>query len=590
MQNNSVNPGNGPSSVITNGATAQPNAAALGSTGIGWASFLLGEVYQTGFFVNDITNGPRWGQYMSYIQDDWKVTPNLTVNLGLRWEIPRPFYDVNLAMSTVDMNRPNPAAGNLPGVLIFGPQWYKETGQKSFMDTSWREFGPRLGIAYRLPKDTVMRVAYGIFYNAGFGLGNGFRGSTAGYSTNVTAAAANTWESRWNLDKPFVIDFQMPPFLDPSFGVDTSTSLSAITRDLGKSAYIQSWNFGFQKQLRGNIVLEADYVGNKGTRLPSLRFQGKQLAGKYWYLGDLLTKNIRDPAVAAAGFGPPYPSFRSTILAQALVMLPQYGRFTPNVADGMSTYHSAQFKLQKRFSDGLSFLGSYTLSKMLTDSSSQLLRPAYGSVTARDSYNKRLDKTLAPDDRTHVVSMSFLYELPFGPDKPWLKSKGISQYIFGGWQINGVLSYASGYPLAISGNYNVIPAGGVGENRIVTPNAVAGVARGLPKTGKWEQGVSVYANRDAWSQVQGYTIGTSEYILHDLRGFASRNENLAIFKSFDIMERVKFQIKAESQNAFNRFVPGDPNMAWNPTNVLWGKSTSQANSPRLIQLGAKLTF
>ncbi len=474
--------------------------------------------------------------------------------------------------------------------MIFGPQHYKETGQKSFMDTSWREFGPRIGLAYRLPKDTVLRVAYGIFYNASFGLGNGFRGSTAGYSTNVTEAAGNVWETRWNLDKPFVINFQMPPFLDPSFGVDTSTSLSAITPDLGKDAYIQSWNFGFQKQLRGNMVLEADYVGNKGTRLPSLRFQGKQLPGKYFGLGDLLTKNIRDPAVLAAGYGPPYPSFRSTILAQALVMLPQYGRFTPNVADGMSTYHSAQFKLQKRFSSGLSFLGAYTLSKMLTDSNSQLLRQAYGSVTARDSYNKALDKTLAPDDRTHVVSMSFMYELPFGPGKPWLSNRGIARYVFGGWQINGVLSYASGYPLAIGGNYNLIPAGGVGENRIVTPNAVAGATRGLAQSGKWEQGVSVYANINAWSQLSGYGIGSSEYILHDLRGFASRNENLAIFKSFDIYERVKLQLKGESQNAFNRFVPADPNMSWNPTNTLWGKSTAQGNGPRVIQVGAKLTF
>ncbi|MBI1789410.1 MAG: TonB-dependent receptor [Acidobacteria bacterium] len=590
LQNNSVNPGNGPGAVVSNGATAFPSSALQGSTGIGWASFLLGEVYQANFFVNDITNGPRWGQYMTYFQDNWRLTPRLTLNLGLRWEIPQPFYDVNLAMSTIDMTRPNPAAGNLPGTLIFGKDWYKETGQKSFMDTSWREFGPRLGLAYRLPKDTVLRVAYGIYYNAGFGLGNGFRGSTAGYSGNITEAAPNVWETRWNLDQPYKLNSPMPPFLDSSFGVDTSNSLSAITRDLGKSAYIQSWNFGFQKQLKGNILMEADYVGSKGTRLPSLRFQGKQLPPWYWNLGPLLTLNIRDPQVAAAGFRPPYPAFRSTILAQALSMLPQYGRFTPNVADGMSTYHSAQFKAQKRFSDGLSFLLAYTLSKSLTDTNSQLLRQAYGSITARDSYNKGLDKTLASDDRTHVVSISFLYELPFGPGKRFLKEKGISQYIFGGWQVNGVLSYASGYPLAIGGNFNLLPDGGVGANRIVTPDAVSGPARGLAQSGKWQPGVSVYANISAWSQVSGYRIGTSPYILPDLRGFASKNENLAVFKSFDFNERVKFQIKAEALDVLNRFIPSDPNMGWNPVNVQWGKTYGQANTPRILQFGAKLTF
>jgi hypothetical protein len=598
LQNNSVNPGNGPSSVFTGGPTSFPNAGSASSTGIGWASFMLGEAYQTGFFVNDITNGPRWGQYMSFIQDDWKVTSKLTLNLGFRWEVPVPFYDVNLAMSTIDMTKPNPAAGNLPGVLIFGPQHYKETGQKSFMDTSWREMAPRLGLAYRLPKDAVLRVAYGIHYNAGFGLGNGFRGSTSGYSVNATAAAPNTWETKWNLDKPFAIDFQMPPFLDPGFGVNTSSSFSAITPDLGKSAYIQDWSFGLQKQLKGNIVLEADYSGNKGTRLPSLRFQGKQVPGQYYALGDLLTKNVYDPAVVAAGFKPPWPGFRtSNILAQTLVMLPQYNRFTPNVADGMSTYHALQTKLQKRFSNGLSFLGAYTFSKMLTDSSSQLLRQVYGSITARDSYNKRLDKTLAPDDRTNVVAISFLYELPFGPGKPWMKSKGISQYIFGGWQVNGVLSYAGGYPLTIGGNYNLIPEGGVGSNRIVTPNAVAGAVRGAAQSGKWVPSWpnnssigSVYANASAWSQVQGYNIGTSEYVLHDLRGFASKNENLAIFKSFELKERVKVTVKGEAFNVLNRFIPSDPNMNWNPTNAFWGKTTSQANGPRALQLGAKLTF
>ena len=597
MQNNSVNPGNGPSTVYTQGATALPNAASQSFTGNSYASFLLGDAYQVGMFINDITNGPRWAQYMTYVQDDWKVSSRLTLNLGLRYEVPKPFYDVNLASSTIDMTKPNPAAGNLPGTLIFAPDWYKQTGNKSFMDTSWHEFGPRVGLAYRLDQNTVIRTAYGIFYNAGFGLGNGFRGSTAGYSVNSTAAAPNPWEYKWNIDTPYTIDFQMPPFTSPSFGVESSSSFSAITRDLGKSAYIQTWNFGLQRQLKGNIVLEADYVGNKGTRLPSLRFQGKQLQPWYWGLGGLLTKNIRDPAVAAAGFQPPYSTFRSTTLARALGLLPQYDRFTPNVADGMSTYESVQFKLQKRFSSGSSFLGSYTLGKMITDTSSQLQRTAYGSVNARDSWNKSVDKALAPDDRTHVLTVSFLYELPFGPNKPWLKFKGPAQYIFGGWQVNGVLSYASGYPLTIGGNYNLIPDTGIGANRTVTPNAVAGATRGNTITGKWVPGVasntsigSVYANLAAWSQVQGYNIGTSPYVLPDLRGFSSKNENLSIFKSFSVKERINFQIKGEASNIFNRFIPSDPNMGWNPANVQWGKTYGQANGPRVIQVGAKMTF
>ena len=604
LQNNSINPGGGPSTVFTQGNTAFPTAAAQTTTGQGWASFLLGSPFQVGVYVNDVTNGPRWGQYMSYIQDDWKVTSKLTLNLGLRWEVPRPFYDVNLVMGTVDVTKPNPAAGNLPGALIFGKDWYKQTGQKSFMDTPWNELSPRLGIAYRLPKDTVLRVAYSIYYNAGFGIGNGFRGSTPGYATNITQQAPNPWETNaWNLDAPFnpythLSGFQMPPFLDPGFGVNSSTSFSAIGKDLGRSAYIQSWNFGFQKQLPGNTVFEIDYVGNKGTRLPSMRFSGKQLEPWYWNLGPLLTKNINDPAVVAAGFKKPWPGYRdNAILANALSRFPQYNRFTQIFQDGMSTYHSMQMKLQRRFTNGFSFLGSYTLGKMLTDTNSQLQRGAYGSLVGRDSSNKSLDKALSPDDRTHVVSIAVLYELPFGPGKPLLNSKGPLKYVVGGWQLNSVLSYASGYPLMISGGSNRIPDGGVAANRPITPNTVAGATQGLSHSGKWEPGVSgnaaagsVYANINAWYDIQGYTIGTSPIVLPTLRGFMSKNENLALFKSFNFTERLKLQLKGEAMNFMNRFVPSDPNMSWNLTNAQWGKTYGQANSPRILQLGMKFTF
>ena len=601
LQNNSVNPGNGPSTVFTQGATSFPTQAAQTNTGNGWGSFLLGSPYQVGLFINDVTNGPRWGQYMSYVQDDWKITPRLTINMGVRWEVPRPFYDVNQVMGTVDITKANPAANNLPGALIFGKDWLKQTGQKSFMDTPWKEISPRLGIAYRLPKDTVLRVAYSVFYNAGFGLGNGFRGSTPGYSVTNTQQSPTAWTTTWNLDTPFstsyLTGFQMPPFLDPGFGVNTSNSYSAITKDLGKSGYIQSWNVGFQKQLRGNMVFEIDYVGNKGTRLPSERFSGKQLQPWYWSAGDLLNLNINDPKVVAAGYTKPWDGFRSTTLARALALYPQYDRFTQLYQDGMSTYHSMQMKLQRRFSNGFSFLGSYTLGKMLTDSQSQLLRTAYGAWIARDSFNKKVDKILAPDDRTHVVSIAALYELPFGPGKPLLNSKGPLKYAVGGWQINAVCQYGSGYPLIISGGSNRIPDAGVAANRMITPNAVAGATRGLAVSGGWVPGVasnasigSVYTNINAWTDIIGYNIGTSPSVLPNFRGFMQKNENFAIFKTFEFRERFKFQLKGEASNVMNRFVPSDPNMGWNLTNAQFGKSYGQGNSPRVLQLGGKFTF
>lgn len=588
MGNNMINPGNGPSITVTAGATAFPSAQGVASSGIGYASFLLGEVYRTSTYVNDYALSPRWRQYVAFIQDDFKVSSRLTLNLGLRYEVPRPWWDANLVQSTVRLDVPNSAAGNLPGALVYGPDWYKQTGQKSFLDTPWKEFGPRIGLAYRLPWESVFRAAYGIFYNAGFGMGNGFRGSSTGYSATYTNDAGNSWESVYNLDKPYAITSTLPPFLVSTFANEGTAS--AIPPEAGRDAYIQSWSAGFQKQLKGNMVIEADYVGNKGTRLPSMRFQAKQLPPQYWHLGSLLSQNIYSGAVASAGYSAPYKGFRSTTLAQALSLYPQYQRFSLTRNDGQSTYHSLQTKLQKRFSDGFSFLAAYTLSKTLTDTNSQLLRTAYGSVTARDTFNKELDKSLSPDDRTHVLSVTAMYELPFGPGKRFLRQRGALQHVFGGWQVNAVLSYANGYPLAITGNYNAITAGGVAESRIVTPDSVLGVSPVVARSGDWEPGKSVYLNSAAWSQVSGYRIGTSAYILPNVRGFASKNENISVFKMFEITEQLKLQVRAEAFDALNRFIPSDPNTAWNPTSVTFGKTYGQANSPRIMQFGARLSF
>lgn len=600
LQTNMVNAGGEPGFNFGQVQTALPSPLGTQTTGHGYASFLLGLASGGSVYINPVVIGGRWAQYMTYVQDDWRITSRLTVNLGLRYEVPMPYREVNDIWSNVDLATPNPKAGNLLGALVFMKDYARQTGKHSFYDTSFKEFGPRIGLAYTLPRNLVLRTGYGIYYNQGTGVGNGGSiclgssacGSTAGYSMYYflpPPAGGTAYDAYANIDNGFAHDYTPPPFLDPSYA--NGGTGSAIRRNSGRSPYMQNWNFGFQKQTKGNILLDFGYAGSKGTRLVTGRiaFAAKQLHPKYWPLGALLNQSITSQTVKDAGFAPPFPGFIGS-LAQALAPYPQYTRLTISQNDGNSTYHSFQFKAQRRFSNGLSFLISYTASKTIADSFSQYNRigtdNGLPNMYGRDEYNKRLDKVLSPNDRTHVASISFLWELPFGPGKPLLKRGGIAGLVFGGWQLNGVLQYASGVPLTITAPTPI----NMVAPRTYTPDSVPGAQQENDYGSKWDPQTSLYLNREAWMQPVGYRLGTSSFVLHNIRSFAQKNENMGLFKTVSLRESLQLQLRWEATNVFNRFIPTEPDTSWSPTSTTFGKTFGQNSTPRFMQIGAKLTF
>jgi len=239
-------------------------------------------------------------------------------------------------------------------------------------------------------------------------------------------------------------------------------------------------------------------------------------------------------------------------------------------------------KLQKRFSQGLSYIVSYTLQKTITDTSNE----AYAAFNsgARDTARRRLEKSISGLDRTHLFVGSFVYDLP------GRKLAGPAGKILGGWSASGVAKYYSGTPLSIGGGRPIpLFAGGNRPNRVPGVSPRSGVSVGDFKPGGTDVGGTPYLNIDAWSQPAPFTLGNGSRTEPNLRGFPSYNEDFSLIKRTYINESVNVEFRAEFFNIFNRVIFGNPGTDTNDP-INFGRSFGQANTPRIIQFGLKFNF
>ncbi|MFN8006183.1 MAG: TonB-dependent receptor [Terriglobia bacterium] len=306
--------------------TGLPNTTATGNP---FASFLLGQVDTGRLFVNNTVFGWRYEYYAWYFQDTYKVTPKLTLNYGLRYELPFPRGEAYDRMSNFSNTTPNPGAGGIPGALVFTGTGPGKLGIPRFFPADKKEFGPRVGIAYQLRPNTVVRAAYGVYYvGAGSVLDNGQRTAYGiGYFADVTRSTQdNGITPAFNIDNGFPQNFLYPPSLDPSFQNGSAGNWMEPGRQ--RQPYVQNWNLNVQHQFGSNLLLDVAYVGNKGTRLPSNLTTPDQVDPKWLYLGNELNANISclgDGTCpnAVAGIKSPYARTNNGI-AQALRPYPQY--------------------------------------------------------------------------------------------------------------------------------------------------------------------------------------------------------------------------------------------------------------------------
>ena len=576
---------------FSNNETADPNN--LSNTGNAFASYLLGYV-DSATRVGSQELRLRNKDFSMYIQDDFKWTPRLTVNVGLRWDLMYPFTEENNLIVYFDSHIPNPAAdGRLGAATKFG----NCDGCAGITRATLHKanFSPRVGYSYELNSKTVLQGGGSInFLNGGayeygthkvaVNYGNLLLGSFTRNSTGSTTAGFGSWDTN-------VLPYPSPVPFNPGLGVGTGINAFDPIND-GRSPYDIVWNIGIQRELPSQMFLSASYTGNRGNFLPAALNPPDQLAPQYLnQFGSRLGNSFATEG-PALGIGAPYAAFNTDFptanLLQALRPYPQYASIFNNFDDtGSSLYNALQVQLEKRYTNGLSFLVSYNLSKMMSNTNSGFTSFASSSL---NKDNQKAEWSIDNNDQTHMISVAGTYELPFGKGRPFLNKGGITNIILGGWQFSPILTYATGTPL-FNGTGGTVEVSGdpLGNNCNPCNRAnVVSTSNMMFSYNNVYKGQPVI-NKADFSDPGPWVIGNQPRVLSQIRNPWGLNENVSLAKYFPIGERVKIKFEMEYFNVLNRLIFGGPNTNFNDPN--FGKViNSQANTQRQGQAHLEVRF
>lgn len=554
------------------------------NSGHAFASFLLGapQTAAMQFGLPYLARSPALGLYG---QDDWKVTPRLTLNYGLRFEMQTPWYDRDGNNSTFDPDVPNPGAGGRPGAMVFAGTGAGRLGRNRIIENFWGGWGPRLGMAYRLTNSTVLRAGAGIFYAPRRYAPQ----YTQGFSSNVSLASLDG-----GFTPPFYLDAGWPagvavkpPFISPTLGNNAAVRYVNPDgrRGSGRLGATYQMQVNLQQQIAGTL-LELGWISTQGRFIPNSTLENiNQVDARWLALGDLLRQSISSAAVAAQGFTPPYAGFTGT-LAQALRPYPQVQQIIyEDAPSGNSNYHALTAKLERRFTAGLTFLGAYTFSKLISD-----VEMVQGGVSLlQNQFDRRAERAVANIDTPHRLIASFAYDLPLGRGRRWL-ANGPAAAILGGWSLAGILTYETANPLAVR-----IPNSLPIFNGQLRPDLVAGADPYVKRAGgDFRPGNSltgetgdVLLNRAAFATPAAYRFGNLSPYAGWLRGFGYAGEDFSLLKRHPLGERAFWEIRADFFNAFNRRNLVAP--VNDLTSANFGR-TFDTRPMRSIQLGARLSF
>ena len=505
---------------------------APGQTGSAYAAFLLGLPFsgQYSFGGNFRYDTPY---HAWFVQDDIKVSQRLTLNIGLRYEIPTPQSEHESRQSNLCLTCPNPAAGNFPGALVFAGNGQGRTGQKRFTETRYNAWGPRLGIAYQATSRTVIRAGSAIYYIPMRTGGNADR-RTAGFGGLTTAPSVTGYSEPFTLNQGFP-PAQKPPFIDP--GLNVFGTVPYQPTYVERAPYMYDWNFTLERSIGKSILIRTSYQATLGIKLLDARENINQVNPKYLALGQLLFSPVGSQAAVDAGVRLPWSTFPANRpVNQALRPLPQYigiDRRTDADTSGHSTYHAFSAGVEHRYDMGLWFQASYTFSKLISNAQSDHAGGGVfngnGDVSTQNGYDLRADKALSNQDAPHNVVMAYVYELPVGKGKRVLSSaNAVTQSVLGGWKISGTGYYRSGYPLTILSNQNTGLFSGT-----VRANIVSGVSLINPSFQGDPRGAP-YINRSAFSRPSNFTFGNSGANLPWLRTPGVITEDFSVGKDFPL--------------------------------------------------------
>ena len=510
------------------------------ATGLGFADFALGITSNASIasFINDTFQQPG---YFFYVQDDFKVTNRLTLNLGIRYEfisMPRERRDAeanfNVATGALDM----PSGRTDPLPPSFYPQIpVNRNAPRQLVPQDRNNFAPRVGFAFQLNRKTVIRSGYGVFYSsyeAGpLSIPNPGNNPPFYLQSNFPAVSFSTPNPTVNqLSKGLPLNALSNPVAPSLFAIDPNFL----------DPYVQHWNFGIQRELGFNTVWEISYAGSAGKKLYEFR-------------------NVNQPLPTPDSNADVDPRRPRPFLGNDLTFW---------CSCGSSTYHSLQTKVEKRFSNNLSFLGAYTFGKSI-DEQSQASLGFDNSSSVRSEYNYRWEKARSDFDQTHRFVVSYTYDVPFGRNL-----HGVSKVVADGWQFIGIHSFTTGVPFTVHARTDFSNAGGDAR-----PNAVPGVSD-TPPDGR---------TRQQWYNPAAFTNPVDGQFGNVGRNTISAPGNvsidLSIFKNFPIREATRLQFRTEFFNMINHPNFRSPSTTYDSSNP--GELTA-AGTSRQIQFALKLLF
>jgi hypothetical protein len=605
------------------------------------ASFLMGQ-FQSGFYELEFRPASENYQYAAFAQDNWKVTSKLTVNLGLRYDVSLPRTERYNRMNWFDPNLLNPLNG---GALFYydqysGPTTLTLRGGEQFNSpqvrsdwlTDWHDIQPRFGFAYQVAPKTVLRSGYGIFYSQTRSGANGLLSyGSQGFNqyTSQITTYLNQGNSPWiHMNNPFPNGLIQPP--GGSLGALNDVGYGAIgplrTHAAAETPYEQSWTLGIQRELPWNVVFGMDYIGKKGTHLYFAGDNNRNHLGPWLDNAPINNPNPNGPACqtlsvqclntfvqnpfAASNHGPisdPNSVLSSPQIQESALQLP-FPQFPsgvttdePPVAD--SNYQALQFTANKRYTNGLELVVSYTWSKSIDDSSMYDTNVAwlgnYGAEAGwalQDPNNPKSERSLSTFDVPAMLKFSYSYDIPIGRGKGLFGNMPkVLDAVIGGWKTNGIWEIHSGRPMQFFTLNGGTPLPTYGPQR---PNFDGMPRRNYGSDQNWVNNFFVNSqntgNCMVPAQVQcpaAFTLGNAPRTTADVRTPLAVTSDLSITKQFllsNVHEGIHLETRLEAQNAFNHPVFGTPDT--NAGDPGYGQITYLAIGPRQCQLAVKITF
>jgi hypothetical protein len=515
-------------------------------TGFGFASFLLG--WGNSFGLTAPSDLDRSLNYLAaFIQDDWKLSQDLTLNLGLRWETDTPFRDNNDMMNGFDPAAINPVSGT-PGVVRFaGVNGWRRLPY----DTNLKNFGPRIGFAWTPfgSKTMVVRGGYGIYFEHPFD-GDVTNSATLGFvsSSSITSpdnGITPAFTLRSGITIPSTTQTLTDAFGAVPVGSRTTTAVTFFEPNR-HTGYAQQLNLGIQRQLGASMLLEVSYMGSLSRHMPISNLTLNQVPPELMGPGNAQSRR-------------PYPQFSGVTM------------LVPTM--GVTNYHAGMVRLEKRMSNGLTVTTSYTWSRNIGDLNENT---GFGdNQNYQDFYNRRADKGPSTIDIPHRFTWSSVYDLPVGKSRRWL-NKGPLATAFGGWTLGVVTSVQSGGPFTVTmqtDTTNAFPAGALRANVLEDANLSSG-----------GRTLSRWFNTDAFQAPAPYTFGNAG------RGIVRSPRQVlfdsSIHKNFAWRERVNVQVRGDFLNFFNHSNLGTPGH-------VMGSSSFGVTNPagsRVVQLGMRVVF